>query len=337
MKATLGDARPVVAKVLGMCSTDERIPGYLNEAVQRLLPMGKWVGTYQHYRFCATSGCITLPRQLETLEVAALCQWPATIRNEWHQYIGDGFGLQSECVSDIQDKGEGWVAFNDVIGANKKLRVYSDTAEAADSKILLQFWNQNALPVRTLDGANWINGEKVVISTTPTNTVNFCMPNGFVGVQKPITNGTVFIYEYDTVTLAQRLLAMYEPDETRPNYRRYVIPFAAQSGSCSSQVVDVIAKRRFIPVINDNDWLLIGNLGALKLACMAILKEENNLAHEASIYWDGGAMRVGGVTVNIRGARQILDDELQQFLGDGSRDVIQIVDEFANAAVCNLI
>lgn len=338
MKSTLGDARAPIGKVLGLCSTDPRVADYLNEAVQRLLNMGKWVGTYQHYRFCATSGCITLPRQLETLEVVAECGFPLSLRNEWFEYIADGFGLQSgACGSDVHDKGEGWVAFNDVIGANKRLRVYSDTAEAADAKILLQFWNQNAMPVRTLDGASWINGEKVAISTTPTNTVNVCMANGFVGVQKPITNGTVFIYEYDTVTLAQRLLAMYEPDETRPNYRRYVIPFAAQSGTCSSQVVDVIAKRRFIPVVNDNDWLLIGNIGALKLACLAIRKEENNLMHEATVYWDGGQMRVGSAFVHIRGARQILDDELNQFLGDGSQGVVQIMDEFSNAGVLNLV
>lgn len=341
MRSTLNDALAPCARVLSLCATDQRVIDYINEAQQRLLNMGKWVGTYQQYRFCTSSGCITLPRQLETLEEAAICGFPVTIRNEWFEYVKDGFGLTDSSVLDVQDKGEGWVAFEDVIGSNKVLRVYSDTAEDDDAEILLQFWNENSMPVRTLHGdpARWVNGEYVPISTTQTNSVNFCMTNGFVGCQKPVTNGTVFIYEYDTVLLTQRLLAMYEPDETRPNYRRYVLPFSAgsSSGDCASQTVDVIAKRRFIPAIDPEDWLLIGNIGALKLAVMAIRKEENNLIGEAAAYWEGGLVKMGSGATRIKGARQILDDELQQFMGDGAQAVIQVQDEFSNGGVLNLI
>jgi hypothetical protein len=256
------------------------------------------------------------------------------IRNEWFEYISDGFGLFDSsswayCSNNFTDKGEGWPAFDDVAGDNKVLRVYSDTTEAAGATILLQFWNQNRLSVRTeypASSGTWIDGERVAISTTQTNSINQCMPNGLVAVQKPITNGTVFLYEYDTVLLTQRLLAMYEPDETEPNYRRYVIPFSAGDStpsSCGTQVVDVIAKRRFIPAVHDNDWLLIGNVGALKMACKAIQKEENNLIDESLKFW---AM-----------AFNILDKELNQFLGDGMQPVMQINDEISNAAVCSLI
>lgn len=330
MRSTLGDAKPICGPVFTYCATDPRLVTNINEAQQRLLYMGKWVGTYQHYRFCVASGCVTLPRSLETIETAAICNWPVKIRNQWFEFVNDGFGLRdslsgSGCGSDFVDHGEGWVAFEDVIGPNKKLRVYSDAVEAADAKILLQFWNENSLPVRTFDGPTLIDGEKVAISNAQVDSVNFCMPGGGpVAVQKPITNGTVYLYEYDTVATTQRLLAMYEPDETRPNYRRYGIPFAAQTGStCDNQTVDVIAKRRFIPAINDNDWLVIGNTSALKMACTAIRKEENNLIQESIVYW--------GM------ARQILDDELNQFLGDGAQPVVQLLDEFSNAAVCNLV
>lgn len=326
MKATLGDAKPECAEDAGFCETDPRLVKRINIAQRRLLHMGKWVGTYQHYRFCAPSGCVTLPRQLETLETVAQCGWPGTLRNEWFEYVRDGFGLSGHCSLNYQDQGEGHVAFEDVIGLNKVLRVYSDTAETGSPTILLQFWNQNRIPVRTEYPAGsgiWINGERVVISTTQTNTVNQCMAGGLVAVQKPLTKGTVFIYEYDTVTLAQRLLAIYEPDETRPDYRRYVIPFSAQSGDCSSQIVDVIAKRRFIPAVDDEDWLIIGNTDAVAMACRAVRLEKNLLFSDALVPW---AL-----------ARQILDDELAQFQGDGSQDVIQMVDEFSNASVENLI
>jgi len=345
MRSSLADALPSCARALGKCVDDPYVVEIINEAQQRLLPMGKWVKTYQHYRFCARSGCITLPRQLETIEAYAACGWPHKIRNEWFEFVSDGFGLRDNCVSSPQDKGEGWVAFEDVTGANKKLRVYSDKVEAADATILLQFWNENGLPVRSEDpvgSGNWIDGEKVAISTTQTNSINTCAPNGLVAVQKPITKGTVFLYEYDTVATTQRLLAMYEPDETRPNYRRYVIPLARQSNGtevCDSEVVDIIAKLRFIPARLPTDWLLIGNIPALKMACMAIQKEENSVsgAFEAAVYWYGGTLVQKGQVTNIRGAKGILDDELNQFLGDGAQAVIQINDDITNGAVCNMI
>ncbi len=313
MNSTLGDVRDDIAESLGLCASDPKVVSRINSATRRLLPKGKWVGTYQQYRFCVTSGCITLPRQLETIETAAICKWPVTIHSEWGQYVKDGYGLMDGCPLTIEDKGMGFVAFEDVLGTNKKLRVYSDTTEAVDAKIKLEFWNENKLYVRSLVGGTWINGEQVTISPVPTDTVNFCMPGGFVAVQKPITNGNVFIYEHDTVTLVDRLIATYEPDETRPNYRRYVLPALASSSStetCQSTPVDIIAKRRFIPVINDDDWLVIGHPDALENACIAIDKEKKRLFPEALPYWSM--------------ALAILDDELKQFLGDGMATIVQI-------------
>lgn len=338
MRSTLGDVRPYIAPVWSWCNDDARVPGKVNEIQARLLPMGKWVDAYQHYRFCVRSACITLPWQLETIETCAINNYPMPIHSEWYQYIKDGYGLLDGNTMAVEDKGSGWVAFDDVVGANKKLRVYSDTPEAAGATILLEFWNQNKLPVRTeypAGSGTWINGERVAISQVQTNTVNFCMANGLVAVQKPVTNGNVYLYEYDTVLLTQKLLAIYEPDEVRPNYRRYVIPYCNQDASpaCSNQTVDVIAKRRFIPARNDNDWLIVGNPGALKMGAMALRKEENNLPGEAAIYWYGGTFNQNGTITNIRGARGILDDELNQFLGDGMQSIVQMTDEFANADV----
>lgn len=312
MNSTLGDVKADIAESLGLCENDPKVVSRINSAMRRLLTKGKWVGTYQQYRFCVRSGCITLPRQLETIEVAAICKWPVKIHNEWFQYVGDGYGLMDSCPLGIEDKGHA-VAFEDVLGSNKKLRVYSDATEAAGAKIKLEFWNQNKLFVRSQVSGAWINGEQVAISNVLTDTVNFCMAGGFVAVQKPVTNGTVFIYEHDTVTLADRLIATYEPDETRPNYRRYVLPsigVSSGTGTCDNTTVDVIAKRRFIPVINDDDWLIVGHPDALENACIAIDKEKKRLLPEALPYWSM--------------ALAILDDELKQFLGDGMQTIVQV-------------
>ena len=80
MRLTLGAARPTIAKVIGVCADSDTVPFYLNQAVERLLPRGKWKGTFQRYRTCINSACITLPRHFECVEGFALCGCPGMIR-----------------------------------------------------------------------------------------------------------------------------------------------------------------------------------------------------------------------------------------------------------------
>jgi len=308
-----------------MCDDDPRVVDKVNSVQVRLLHMGRWVGTYQHYRFCVRSACITLPWQLETIEACARDNVPGLIRGEWYQYIKDGYGLLGSTPIDFQDLGDGWPAFDDVVGTDKKLRVYSDRAEAADATILLEFYNENKLPVSTVDGVEIINGEKVAISQVQTDTVNFCMANGLVAVHKPITNGNVFLYEYDTVTATQKLLAFYEADETLPNYRRYSIPYCNSNADdeCSVQTVDIIAKKRFIPARKLTDILIIGNTEAVITGSIALRMERNNEFVNSNLYW---AL-----------AKSILDQELEHFMGDGAQDVVQASDPIENGGILNLI
>ena len=103
MRLTLASAKTTVARALGMCTTDSRLIPLINEATERLLYKGKWKGTYGVYRFCTTQGCITLPRQLETVEKWALCDQPGIVRNDWYEFIEGGYGVLYE-----QDWGEQW-------------------------------------------------------------------------------------------------------------------------------------------------------------------------------------------------------------------------------------
>lgn len=332
MKLTLGSAKSVVSKRIGVCADDPLVAEYINQATQRLLARGEWVGTYGRYRICINTGCITWPRQIETIESFAVCGNPGIIRNEWFEFIGSGPGvLGSSDTVGITMVDRGLVpAFDDVAGENKVLRVYADVTEATDAKILLRFYDNNGNVVRTQgsDGS-WIEGEYVAISTTPINSTKRCMANGFYGVVKPKTNGVVRLYSYDTVTLAQKALAIYEPGETLPEYRRSLIPGISSLGcccntdACAKQTVDVMAKLKFIPVEFDNDFILIGNLSALKLAVMSVIKEEENLFDEANYLMEGRPANVNGVPKRVGGAIQILEDELTSHLGSGAVPVIR--------------
>lgn len=334
MKLTLGDARATIGRVMGVCSTDSRIPDILNEAVQRLISRGKWVGTTARYRICVNSGCITWPRQIETIESFAICDRPGIIRNEWFEFVQDGPGVMAHDENWgnlLIDRGTA-ISFDDFNGTNKKIRVYADVAESADAKLFVQYYDSNANWKRTLVSGSWVNGEYITISTTPQNSESHVLTGGWVGVQKPVTNGVVRVYEYDTVTGAQRPLAIYEPDETRPEYRRSMIPGLSDmpacddsSTGCTSKAVTVMAKLKFIPVSADTDLLLIGNLPALKDMVQAILKRERNLLGEAAAY------EVSAINE--------LQQELASYQGSGPVPAIRVAEKaiWGGGAIDNLI
>lgn len=300
MKFTLSDIKDDVAEALSVCSDDARVAAYVNESQERLILRGKWVGCYMRYRVCLNNGCITWPREIETIEAFAVCDWPGPVRNEWFEFNENGFGLLTDgsCPGNtLIDRGEA-CSFDDITKGkiDRKIKVYSDVAEAEDgsARITLQGYDENGNWIRTFVGGAWIDGEQVTMNTTGTlSTKNF---SSLVSVLKPVTLGNIRLYEYETTGGTNfRSLAIYEPDETRPLYRRSLVPglgseccvspVDSENGSCNKSSVTVLAKLRHIPVAADNDWLMLRSPSAIRLGVMAILKEKKDLLPEAETYW----------------------------------------------------
>lgn len=322
-KMTLSQARLTrIPDVLKLCPSDSRLASYLNEAVSRLLPLGKWRGTMARYRICASSNCLTWPRQIETIEAFAICDQPISIRSHWYEYLDYGPGLSAGCGcwcsgAALLDRGLA-VSFDDIQGLDKKIRIYVDLPVDAGKKILLQGYDENKNWVLSSSGD--INGEEVTLVHPYADTTKKF--SALTGVQKALTKGFVRLYELNTVNGAQKPLAFYEPDELLPEYRRSFVPGLEDSWSCcpSSDCADpscaqtrvtVMAKLKFIPVAAETDWLLIGNEAALKDMCQAVVKREQNLIGEALAY--------------EASALSILNAELSNFHGDATVDPVRTI------------
>jgi hypothetical protein len=137
-------------------------------------------------------------------------------------------------------------------------------------------------------------------------------------VIKPVTNGSVRMFERDTVLNVDKPMAIYEPDETTPSYRRSRIPGLDSVGGCGDSscpegftTVNVKAKLRFIPVVNDNDWVLIGNLPAIKEMVMSIQKAEKHLWQEATVYEARALTELGKELVDYEGEGSIPKYDVQ--------------------------
>lgn len=312
-RLTLGEARSVIARVTqsGECPENAIVAERINEAQERLINKGKWAGLLARYVFCTYSGCITLPREVESLLQVAVCNTPVQIRNQWFEFI-ESVGPQScgtNSISDAISRGSS-VLFKDICGA-KYLRVYSDLPEAAGARILIRGYDENGNRVMTLDGGQWIDGEYLTLHNTPQTTTKLFQ---FVeSVVKPVTVGFTRLYQVDPDTSVQSSVGVFAPGEKLPSYRRYFIPSIQCDNVENPTLITALVKRRFVPAVNDNDDLLITNLAALKAMVQAIEKYESGSIQDAMVLeklaetllseelaeYEGGA--VPTVNVQIRG------------------------------------
>lgn len=332
-RLTLAACRPAIASILGVCTTDTRIPILLNEAQERLMSKGKWVGTVVRYRFCTSDSCLTMPRQIETIEAWALCDQPMTVRDRWYEFVQNGPGQRRSDLgnaSQLIDRGTA-CSYLDISGPLSKINVVPSVTEDPAARILLQGYDQFANWIRTEDPAAsglWIDGEYVTLYGSGTQSHSYF--STLTGVIKPITQGPISLFEWPA-SLGGNLqqLAYYESDETLPIYRRYLVPALADTGSCSTsqdscdnRTITVLAKLRHMPVAVDNDFLILGNLAALKLMSQAVIKEQRNLFQEAAYY---EAKAVGE-----------LQNELSSFEGDGVVPILRMEHpDLWGGAVCN--
>lgn len=312
MKLTFGTVKMSAAKCLNLNSSDARVLDYTNRGCERLLyKCGKSVDTVARWTVCVVNGCLTWPRDIETIEAWASCDDPGTVRNQFFEFIDNGPGQMSATdgsARQLVDRGNA-VAFDDVRGTGKKLAIYADGNEAAAAYVLVRYYDNNGNKVYTTVGSDVIEGERILIPAAGGYTLSTygVMAGGLYEVIKPVTKRVIRLYEYDTVALTYRALAYYEPDETLPVYRRSLIPCLSNSsgsgGGCTTQRVTVMAKRRFIPATGDDSVLIISHADAVRLACQAIKKEEDVGIPEAAALWYA--------------AKEALNEQLLHWQGDG--------------------
>jgi len=373
IRRTYGSVKEQLARVTqnGMCATDPQLLARTNEAQERLLNKGLYAGTYGRYSVCVYGGCITLPREFESILGYNYSGAPAQVYNQWYEFMANGPGMSTVGAwRQLQDRG--YVPCFRSIESQKYIRVYTDLIEDATSTILFRGSDTYNNRVQTQEDGAYIDGERLNLSagsgnssmlvtfdstipvafesyagvysfaytgggynwwrkqgtthyiyafatfnagnsayindsedgdlyegTDPTTLLpsSYTWPAGVTvtelprttvnafrsidAINKTATKGWVRVYAVDPTTGSESCIAILAPDETLPQYRRYAIPgFDSPEGTS----VTVLAKRKFIPVVSDDDDLIVTNLGALKMMAIAIEKEENNNLEEADQY-----------------------------------------------------
>mgnify|MGYP000550043566 CR=1 FL=1 len=312
---TYADVKGPVSLVLNKCADDARVMGYVNQACERLMWGGKWKGTYGRFVVKATNALITWPREIETIEKLGIEGVPYNIRSPWYEFLEHGPGLLSSdsCLTlESVDRGYSPIQYDIEAADIGPLKLTTTFATDANKIVFIQGNDQNGSKVYTeypVASTKYIAGRNVTLGGSPVTTPDSW---SFIrGIQKAVTQGPVKLEVVPGGTGTPKLLALYEPDETTPEYRRSLIPSLLNSNETEKEVI-VIGKLKFIPVRSDLDWVIPSNIAAVKLMARSIFLEEQEKIKEAA------AM--------AQLAYEKLELQLRDHMGSGVNNVINVTD-----------
>lgn len=308
MLYTLSDAQTFCSKFVdaGKCPSHATVTARINEAIRRLLVKADWHFTRRRMRFYVENNTITLPREAERVLNIDIDRTPRRVFGRSYEFlengpgelcVGDGYG------NDLMDLGGHWPIFFDIPhDASRHIIAMSTSQKDFGKTILVQGRNSlaeeiytGATPGEEIEIGLWTGGVEGSITEDEANRV--LSDNAFKEIsyiKKPVTEGYVCLYTYvdydaDSDEHPMYFLGKYGPDETIPAYRRYRIT-AYADGACPSCVLCDI-KMRYVPAKHSDDILLIQNLDAIKLMCMAI-REENEGNVDLSAAFELKAVRL---------------------------------------------
>lgn len=321
MRTTLAIAKAsTIPTAVNLRPADTRLLGFLNEATQRLMYRGKWWGCFNRYSITVDSQILTLPAQIDTIEMINVCKAPMPLRSQWFEFLANGYGTRDDTLPTGSGISEcilrGTSPTFKAISAASTLTVMCDVASDIGKTVRILGYDTNDNWVRTLIAGIWYDGESVVLAQNP-GTVTTTTFLRVTDIQAPADlDGQWWLYEGDVATGI--MIGHYQFWETNPSYKQYLIPFI----STAVTTVEIMGKLAFIPVKNDTDYLLIGNIAALKLGVMACKAELEHNWGEANFLWNGGRMKDGSMRI---GAIQELDSELSHHIGDGQQLGINLI------------
>jgi len=287
----------------------------LNDTIERVLNHGDFHGTTKIVRLCIDGNCFTTPRQVAAINAVRTCA-SIPIHNDWYQFLPFMGECWDRCVT-LGFTLQGLVPTFKEECHNGIIRTYLQNTGDAGKTVLYQGTDSNGKWIRTQVAGEWLDGEQVILADPYVDTLNTF--NSITGVQKELTIDRVLVYKI--VNGSPLHIATYEYDEVAPSYQRYRITgggILTRNGCCDNTTptarcvrsVEALVKLAYAPVARDTDFLIIGNLGALRLAIMAMKAEQDGDWETANILWFGDQRN------NRIGAIPMLNQELRTMQGD---------------------
>lgn len=263
-RLTLADVRAALSALIDSDNPNNPLfLSVLNEVRERMINSGKWKGNVLTTTFESSSGFITLPYDYASVLALTYDKCPCPVFTQFHQYTEQGPGeldIALKWTGILVDLGDGFVTQADIPAAGV-VRVYSSAADDGDVVRIFGL-DENGDVIYDSSGNE---GENITLAAPfAVTTAQFTEVTGF---QKPLTTNRVRLKSWDGTTETQ--IAEYQPNETRPSYQRYKTGVAEKA-------IRVICQRRFVPIYAETDWVIPGNLSALRAGVNSWLFENGS-------------------------------------------------------------
>ena len=246
----------------GTCSYERGVKA-VNQARRLLWNKRAWTSQEEYVQICCVNDCFTLPARYEQIKLAWIGNESASLADEWFNAT-NAFALHADnsCHRGIVEVGGLHVLFRDYTTHPYQIGVMAEEAE--DIGVELMFEAQ--------DQYDTYHKVKVTTANPPTLAKSDLLVKGIRGVTKPITKGRIRVYAYDTALEAKTLIAIYQPNDANPTFRRFKAPRTCECITlyASKKYFDLTDPKELVEFIPD----------AMIYAILALNSRENRKADE---------------------------------------------------------
>lgn len=303
IQKTYGQVKEELSEIAGntgMPVTEGLLKRYVNNAVQELMNEGDWPGVVDrwHLYYDRYSGEVALPSFLDRLMSVTVEGCPKEIASPWYEFVAYGPGNLHDVEVDpdgnvaretrgwtnvVLERGESCLQLPlDWYGVSEypngvSLYAYAPLDEFDDPLVMnVQGLDMDGNIMRTEtfpDSGIWVTGANLPLSQESAGSANF---SKVTAVIKPVTKGPVYLRAAYTFYPGTTNLACYQFNETTPSFRKYFVPslFVDTERGERRRIIRARCRRRFIPVTEDTDVLIIGNIMALGEMMIAQYKRQ---------------------------------------------------------------
>ena len=246
----------------GTCSYERGVKA-VNQARRLLWNKRGWTSQEEYVQICCVNDCFTLPSRYEQIKLAWIGNESASLADEWFNAT-NAFALHADnsCHRGIVEVGGLHVLFRDYTTHPYQIGVMAEDAE--DIGVELMFEAQ--------DQYDTYHKVKVTTANPPTLAKSDLLVKGIRGVTKPVTKGRIRVYAYDTALEAKTLIAIYQPNDANPTFRRFKAPRTCECITlyASKKYFDLTDPKELVEFIPD----------AMIYAILALNSRDNRKAQE---------------------------------------------------------
>lgn len=315
MRLTVGYTLPLIAEYVDDGSCDRKLQlKRLNEVVRTMVRFGD----NDHVdRWClnAFKGCITLPPDVDHVRKIRIEGRVSLVHTQWFEFLsGQGDSHCEWCNDGITHRGSDFQTFAD-LPTPMQLFAVSDRKEEGLVELFLSGADAEGQPIRNDTEADVLRmGETLDISDPNVRILTKNIYQTVTLVDKPLTRGIVRLYGHNPANDSTFLIGYYLPWETRPCYTRYEINGLQKS--CPSRVT-ILATRKFVPLVHDDQILPVSNLEAIIDMLLAKNAQKNDKPIERREFERSARDSLKEDLENTRGSESEFDIDFLQPVGFG--------------------